>query len=83
MFLSIQQCVYCGAAINPGARWVREKIYEPAFNGREPRYHRFHADVFDGQEVSCWEKHLVEKEIARTTAQANSRFFLPGESPSF
>ena len=70
MFLSPQQCVYCGSPIEPGERWVRQKIYEPALNGREPRYHRYHADLFDGQEVSCWEKHLVEQEIARMAARA-------------
>ncbi len=34
------------------------------------RYRRYHADLFDGQEVSCWEKHLVEQEIVRMTARA-------------
>ena len=70
MFLSPQQCVYCGSRIEPGERWVRQKIYEPTLNGREPRYHRYHADLFDEQEVSCWEKHLVEQEIVRMTARA-------------
>jgi hypothetical protein len=41
-----------------------------ALNGRDPRYHRYHADLFDRQEVSCWEKHQMEQEIARTTARA-------------
>jgi len=70
MFLSAQQCAYCGSQIDPGTRWVREKIYEPALNGREPRYSRYHADLFDGQEVSCWEKHLLEHQIARMSARA-------------
>ena len=47
-----------------GNAMVREKIYEPALNGREPRYHPYHADLFDGQEVSCREKHFLEQEIA-------------------
>jgi len=69
MFLRTQQCVYCGLSIDPGTRWVREKIYEPALNGREPRYNRYHADLFDGQEVSCWEKHFLEQEIVRMSAR--------------
>jgi len=68
MFLSFEQCAYCGSSIEPGERWVRQKIYEPARH--EPRYHRYHADLFDGQRLSCWEKHLVEQEAARTTARA-------------
>jgi hypothetical protein len=30
------QCAYCRAPIVSGARWVREKIYNPALNGRDP-----------------------------------------------
>jgi len=70
MFLSSQQCSYCGSTIERGERWVREKIFEPTLNAREPSYRRYHADVFDGQEVSCWEKHLLAQEIARTSARA-------------
>ena len=68
MFYSYQ-CSYCRWPIDPGTRWVRQKIYEPTLNGREPRYHRYHADLFDGQAVSCWEKHLLEQEIARMNAR--------------
>ena len=75
MFLSSQQCSYCGSTIEPGERWVREKIFEPTLNAREPRYHRYHADVSDGQEVSCWEKHIVEKEIVRATTRAAFRSY--------
>ena len=49
--------------------WVREKIYEP-FTASGPRYHRYHADLFAGEEVSCWEKHLMAQEIARTARAA-------------
>jgi len=49
---------------------VREKIYESAPNGNGPSYFRYHAEVFAGQEVSCWEKHQMELEIARTIARA-------------
>ena len=61
------QCAYCRSSIESGQRWVREKIYDPALNGRDPSYHRYHAEPFAGQEGSCWEKHQMELEIARTT----------------
>jgi len=64
------QCAYCGSSIDPGQRWVREKIYDPALNGREPSYHRYHAEPFVLGEGSCWEKHQMEREIARTIARA-------------
>lgn len=31
-------CAHCAAEIESGQRWVREKVYEPALAGREPRY---------------------------------------------
>jgi hypothetical protein len=64
------QCAYCRAPIVSGERWVREKIYAPAPNGRDPSYHRYHAEPFAGQEASCWEKHQMEMEIGRTNAYA-------------
>jgi hypothetical protein len=64
------QCAYCRAPIVSGGRWVREKIYAPAPNGRDPSYHRYHAEPFAGQEASCWEKHQMEMEIGRTNAYA-------------
>jgi hypothetical protein len=63
-------CAYCRSSIVSGERWVREKIYDPATNGRDPNYHRYHAEPFAGQEESCWEKHQMQQEIARTTAFA-------------
>jgi hypothetical protein len=51
-----------------GQRWVRAKVYEPALAGREPRYRRYHAEPFDGQELSCWERHLLELDSARLAA---------------
>jgi hypothetical protein len=70
MFVSNSHvCSYCRSQIESGQRWVREKIYEPALNGG-PHYHRYHADLFTGEEVSCWEKHQMEQEISRTTAHA-------------
>jgi hypothetical protein len=64
------QCAYCRAPIVLGERWVREKIYDPALNGRDPSYYRYHAETFAWQEASCWEKHQMETEIGRTTAYA-------------
>jgi hypothetical protein len=66
----VNQCAYCRSSIVPGERWVRERIYDPALNGRDPSYHRYDAEPFAKQEGSCWEKHQMEEEIARTTARA-------------
>jgi hypothetical protein len=65
-----EQCAQCRGTIASGERWVREKIYEPTLVGQDARYRRYHADLFDGEEVSCWEKHRMELEIARTAARA-------------
>ena len=64
------QCDYCRSSIVSGQRWVREKIYDPALNGRDPSYHRYHAEPFATQQESCWEKHQLEREMARTAAYA-------------
>jgi hypothetical protein len=61
-------CAHCAAEIEAGQRWVREKVYEPALAGREPRYRRYHAEPFDGQELSCWERHLLQPDSARLAA---------------
>ena len=67
---SPQQCAYCRSPIEPGDRWVREKIYESAPNGNTPHYFRYHADLFVGEEISCWEKHQMELEVSRITPRA-------------
>jgi hypothetical protein len=61
-------CVRCGGEIEAHQKWVREKVYEVALAGREPRYHRYHAEQFDGQELSCWEKHLLQGNSDRLAA---------------
>ena len=65
-----QECAYCRSLLVTGQRWVREKIYgASAENG--PHYRRYHADLFVDEELSCWEKHEMELEIARATRAAN------------
>jgi hypothetical protein len=61
-------CAYCSAEIEAGQRWVREKVHEAALAGREPRYRRYHAELFEGQELSCWERHLLQLDSARLAA---------------
>ena len=61
-------CAHCGAEIEEGQRWVREKVFEHALPGREPRYRRYHAELFDGQELCCWEKHLLQRDRGRLAA---------------
>jgi hypothetical protein len=65
-----EQCAYCEWPIQPGDRWVREKIYESAPNGNGPRYFPYHAELFVGEEISCWEKHQMELEITQTAVRA-------------
>ena len=67
---SRDQCAYCRSPVGPGERWIREKIYESVPNGNGPNYFPYHADLFAGEEISCWEKHQMELEIVRTTARA-------------
>ena len=62
---SVAQCDYCHSSIVSGQRWVREKIYDPVHDSYDPRYHRYHAEPFAGQPESCWEKHEMEREVAR------------------
>jgi len=65
-----KQCAYCHSSIILGQRWVREKIYDPALDGRDPSYQYYHAEHCAEQEGSCWEKHEMQREILRTTAYA-------------
>jgi protein-disulfide isomerase len=66
---SAHECAYCRSAITAGERWVREKIYDP-FAGNAPCYRRYHADLFAGEELSCWERHEMERDLARTAGHA-------------
>jgi hypothetical protein len=65
------ECGYCRSSIDFGQRWVREKVYDPApQNGREPVYQRYHAEVFPGEQLSCWEKHQLQQATAGSIARA-------------
>ena len=64
------ECAYCRSSIASGQRWVREKVYEPTLVGHGPRYRRYHAEVFVSDGLSCWEKHQMESDVARTTPRA-------------
>lgn len=59
---NVKCCHYCHTSVAADQRWVREKIYNPCLNGRDPAYHHYHAEPFVGEEGSCWEKHQMEKE---------------------
>jgi hypothetical protein len=63
------ECAYCLSPIVSEQRWVREKIYEPS-TGNGPRYRRYHADLFADEELSCWDKRMMELEMARTARTA-------------
>ena len=67
---SADQCDYCHSSIVSGQKWVCEKIYDPALNGREPSYHYYHAEPFSEKDGNCWEKHEMEREMFRTTTCA-------------
>lgn len=63
----VRCCDYCHASIVEGQRWVRQKIYNPGSSHQEPGYRHYHADLFEGQIESCWEKQL-ERSLSRTAA---------------
>lgn len=64
------QCDYCRSSITRGQRWVREKIYDPSLDRLDSIYRCYHAEPLEGQDGSCWERHEMERETVRTTAQA-------------
>ena len=68
--ITSHECAYCLSLIVFGQRWVREKIYELSTDNG-PHYHRYHADLLDDQELSCWEKHQMELETARAARTAH------------
>ena len=64
---AVRSCDHCHSSIAEGQRWVRQKIYSPNSNDEAPRYRHYHAEPFEGQSESCWEKQL-ERDITRTAA---------------
>lgn len=66
----VKSCDYCHSSIDGEQRWVREKIYNPRADARDASYRHFHAEPFSGQNESCWEKHQMERELARTARTA-------------
>jgi hypothetical protein len=71
MIICVTQCAYCQSPILSGERWVREKIYNPALDSRDPSYRRYHAEPFAGEDASCWEKHQMEAVIRQTIRHAD------------
>jgi hypothetical protein len=64
-------CGYCRFSIAPEQRWVREKVYaSTSQSGHEPIYQRYHAELFAGETLSCWEKHRMDQETARISRTA-------------
>ena len=68
----VRVCHYCQCSIVGRQRWVREKIHDPSPTTREAAHRHFHAEVFGGEEVSCWEKYWTEREIARMAVIAQN-----------
>jgi len=65
---AVKFCDYCRSSIGEDQRWVRQKIYNPRPDGNDTTYLHYHAEPFSGQTESCWEKHQMERELARTAA---------------
>lgn len=61
-------CDYCRSSIGEGQRWVRQKNYNPHPDSQGPSYRHYHSEPFDGERESCWEKRLMEQELARKAA---------------
>jgi len=68
-YISVQ-CSFCRSCISTGERWVREKAFGTEFAVGGATYDWYHADVFAGQERSCWEKHELQRETARMSRAA-------------
>ena len=74
----VRFCDYCKGSVLVGQRWVREKIYDHQFGNNNPEYRQYHAEPFSGEDVSCWEKHWMEREIARTAVTEESAAAVQG-----
>jgi len=47
---------------------IGKRFMNPHSLGREPRHRCYHAELFEGQELSCWERHLLQLDGARLAA---------------
>ena len=63
-----KDCDYCRSSIAEGQRWVRQKIYNPRLDSEETQYRHYHAEPFNGEGESCWEKRQLQREMARKAA---------------
>jgi hypothetical protein len=61
----VRFCNYCKHSIIDGQLWVREKIYDPRLTAQDTAYCHFHAEPFEGQQASCWETYLMQREMDR------------------
>lgn len=52
-----RNCAFCGSAIGPGERWVRER---GVMERQESSYRYYHIATSDSNDSSCWEKHQLE-----------------------
>jgi hypothetical protein len=68
MTAGTKHCDYCRSSISEGQRWVRQKVYNPRPDVQEIGYLHYHAEPFDGESESCWEKYELQREIARKAA---------------
>lgn len=55
-----RSCAFCGSAIVPGERWVRERMRKRVLDMQESGYHYYHIALCGSDEWSCWEKHQLE-----------------------
>lgn len=74
----VRFCDYYQESIAVGQRWVREKIYDRQAADQDAAYRHFHAEPREGREVSCWERHWMEREIARTAIIGGNASFSQG-----
>jgi hypothetical protein len=66
---NVKYCDYCQSPVGRNQRWVRERTHISRMGGQEPIYRHYHAELFDAREGSCWEKHQMERDIARPPVQ--------------
>jgi len=66
----LRYCDYCHAALAEGQRWVREKICKTGLDSGGRAYLYYHAELFLGMELSCWEKHQIEREVEQCVVKS-------------